>query len=744
MSTSVETCAGRAGRMLRFTTGTSVFPEVPFFVAGAPAFARDDGLVEWTGDRFRLREGSTTLTGSAAHEPFRLDVEVGTATILGFGAATGRPTRNDARFRILTLDTLFYGIEGSSYTAMPFFLVKDGAKVTGILVATTFPLDVEVKGGRVSFRAVTDTEGDALDVIVFRGTGGEILEDLSTLIGRSYLPPLWGFGFHQSRWSYKTADAVLDVARRFRREDLPADVVHLDIHYMDDFRVFTFSPERFPEPKKLHDELEDLGFRTMAIVDPGVSATPYPVFEEGTRQDLWLKRKDGTAYEGKVWPGATVFPDFHEPRVREAWGGFHKVLVDAGVAGVWNDMNDPVFKVGKVYDPLLEDVRHHAGSHHRLRNLYANEMAEATQQGFARLNPGVRPYVLTRSGFLGIQRHAAVWTGDNHSAWDQLEENLHMVVNLGLSGVPISGADVGGFGGRRGALGVAKLRPPAELFVRWMELGSLMPFFRVHSVLYSPHQEPWRFGKKALAVSRKLLRRRYRLLPVFYRLALEAHEKGMPIVRPLWLHVDVPAGQPSALAAEQFFLGEDILCAPVLHKAMTRREVWLPPGSWIDFENGDVLPSPPGGRIVTRPAPLGVSPMFLRAGAAVFGAAAARNTEDSIQRGLTLEVSAPLPGTIGHGSLFLDDGVSAAGERFLLDAKVEDQEGRIRVAFASRGSPRVTRHSDLELRAPRAFTVAIVDGVSVPMTALDLGPEDRRVVVSAGRVPLTAREIVLE
>ena len=205
-------------------------------------------------------------------------------------------------------------------------------------------------------------------------------------------------------------------------------------------------------------------------------------------------------------------------------------------------MNDPVFKVGEVYDPLAEDVHHHGVPHRRLRNLYANHMAAATVSGMESLRPGRRPFVLSRSGFLGIQRHAAIWTGDNHSSWEHLRANLDDVINLGLCGIPITGADVGGFGRGPGKFGVIKpLRPSAELFVRWMELGSLMPFFRVHCTLYAPRQEPWSFGRRALELSRRLLHRRYRMLPLFYRLALEAHEQGLPIVRPLGMHFDVPA-----------------------------------------------------------------------------------------------------------------------------------------------------------------------------------------------------------
>lgn len=742
--------------MVRFVVGADAPPAHTFFASTAPPFARDDAALAMSGDRFNLDNG--LLQGSARADPFALDVDLigqqAQPEIYGFGAATGGPVRNGERFRVMTLDTLFMGIEGASYTALPIFLLRGPSSTTGVLICTTFPLDVDISDSKLKVRGACDTERAPVDVVVFRGSPVEILRAIGRVLGTTFLPPAWALGFHQSRWSYKTSDVVLDVAKRFRKEDLPADVIHLDIHYMDKYRVFTWSPERFADPKGMHDKLRDLGFRTMAIVDPGVSVAPgYHVFEHGKSNDLWMKRKDGTAYEGKVWPGATVFPDFTQPKVREAWGSYHASLVDAGVSGFWNDMNDPVLRNGKVYDPLLEDLQHATGSHRRCRNTYANEMARATQLGWKQLKPDVRPFVLTRSGFLGIQRDAAVWTGDNYSTWEQLEESLHRVMNLGLSGVTISGADVGGFGGRRGLLGMAKLRPPAELFVRWMELGALLPFFRVHCVLFAPRQEPWSFGPKALALSRKILRRRYRLLALLYRLALEAHETGLPIVRPLWMHHgDVPKGR----GQDEFLVGDTLLAAPVLRPGATSREVWLPTGSWIDFNTGEVLA---GGRTVTRPAPLGTCPLFVRAGKPLFQLEPRRNADETLRAPLSLDITAP-PDTAGEqtGSLFLDDGERADGARFLLDVTVADLGGRLRATFTRPAGthgdgthghgthgPFTPAQTDLEVRVPLAFQSARVDGgPSQPLSERRLDDEDRPQRVRALRLPLTAREVVFE
>jgi alpha-glucosidase len=737
----VFTFADRAGRVLRFVIGSDTLPVLPFAAPDASHWRPSDSAVVLTrqGEHFSLDEGDIRiLSGASTTQPYFIEFDTGSAEIFGFGAATGGADRNGARFRIMTRDTLFYGIAGASYTALPFFIARDGSQAVGVLVATTYPLDVEVAEGKVSLVAACDTEGTPVDVIVFRGSLIEIVGDLASLAGRCFLPPAWALGFHQSRWSYRTSDAVIDIARRFRALDLPADVIHLDIHYMDRYRVFTFSPERFPRPAQMHDELSSLGFRTLAIIDPGVSAVPYPVYETLRAGDMLLGRPDGEPYEGKVWPGATVFPDFTLERTRQCWGRFHQPLIAAGVVGFWNDMNDPVLRMGETYDPLAEDLQHHGVPHRRVRNLYANGMAEATVSGLQSMRPGKRPFVLSRSGCLGIQRHAAVWTGDNHSSWEHLRENLHMVLNLGLSGLPITGADVGGFGRGPGKYGAVKpLRPSAELFVRWMELGALMPFFRAHCTLYAPRQEPWSFGRRALELCRRVLRRRYRLLPLLYRLALEAHTDGLPIIRPLFMHFDVPSGS----GAGQFLLGDGVLAAPILHKGATRREVWLPEGSWVDWNTGEAHD---GARSIAVDAPLGITPLFVRAGKAMFLAEPGRNAEDTLRAPLALEVHPPPRGSVGRGSLFLDDGESACGERFVLDVTVECEDGRLRVGFDYQADRFLPAQRDLELRVPRGYRSATVDGERRGLEIRELDREDRTAVMLATRVPLDAREVILE
>jgi alpha-glucosidase len=313
-----------------------------------------------------------------------------------------------------------------------------------------------------------------------------------------------------------------------------------------------------------------------------------------------------------------------------------------------------------------------------------------------------------------------------------------MVLNMGLCGLPITGADVGGFGRGPGKYGAVKpLRPSAELFVRWMELGALMPFFRVHCTLYAPRQEPWSFGRQALELCRRILRRRYRLLPLLYRLALEAHLEGLPIIRPLFMHFEVPKGRGGG----QFLLGDGVLAAPILHKGATRREAWLPQGSWVDWNTGATFC---GGRSITVDAPLGTTPLFVRGGTALFLAEPGRNAEDTLRAPLALEVYAPPRGTVGRGSLFLDDGESASGNRFILDVSVECVDGRLRVGFDRKADSYLPAQRDLEVRVPRGFTSATVDGERRALGTRELGLEDRTAVVSAMRIPLSTRKMILE
>ena len=666
--------------------------------------------------------------------------------IYGFGAGSGRLRQNETSFRLLNTDTLLGSLKGRCYSSFPFFLIQRGRDFTGVFLNVSAPADVRVEDGERSSAGpgteirFLESTPLSIDVFVMAGTPAEIMDAYTGLTGRPFLPPVWSLGFHQSRWSYRSRERVERLAERFRREDVPCDAIHLDIHYMDRYRVFTWDPVRFPEPEQLHEKLGQLGIRTVAIVDPGVAISEdYSVYLDGLARDVFCRRSDGALYRGRVWPGATVFPDFAQKEARSWWAEQHAELLGRGVSGIWNDMNDPVLKMGKNYDPLAEDLLHGEKRHALVRNLYANYEAEATVLAFEKHAAGTRPFVLSRSGTSGIQKSAALWTGDNVSSWECLRENLATVLSLGLSGVPFSGADIGGFGGRRGFLGVFKWRPSAELFVRWMELGSLLPFFRAHTTRFSPDQEPWSFGERALRICRKHIKRRYRLLPYIYGLFRESSQNGSPVVRPMFFQYPET---PAERVADQFMLGDSLLAAPVLVKGARNRPVFLPEGDWYEYDTGLRLSAGSGGVTIMADAPLDTFPLYVRAGSMLPVGRALHNAAASLSGELSIEV---YPGPAVRGSLYADDGSSMDYrlDRYLLLELTGKQErgGSLIVTMQLRKRRYQPLFKDLLFRLPGQFATMEVRGRTFGAQRTVLSQDDRSVIVSTFSAPLSATRL---
>ena len=514
---------------------------------------------------------------------------------------------------------------------------------------------------RVTFGAASGE----LNYYVF--TGGRerspksVLRDYTELTGRAPLPPLWALGNQQSRWSYYPEARVREVARGFRESKIPADVIYLDIDYMDGFRVFTWNRERFPDPSKMISDLRAEGFRTVVIVDPGIKVDPnYFAYKDGQAGGHFVKNSDGSELHATVWPGVCAFPDFTDPKAREWFGSLYRQNLDEGVAGFWNDMNEPgVFLSEETPKP---DIYHHPmktfpldarhagdgapGTHARFHNVYGMQMARSTFEGLKRLRPDARPFVLTRAGYAGVQRYSAVWTGDNVASWDHLRLSIPMLLNLGVSGVPFVGADVGGFSGN----------PSPELYARWLQAAALTPFFRSHSEAGSNPHEPYSFGEEFTKINRATVELRYRLLPYLYTLFEEHTRTGAPVMRPLWF--EYPGDQRTYTIEGEYLVGRDLLVAPVLTESATKRGVYFPAGdNWVDWWTGRTYE---GGRDYEIEAPLARLPLFARAGAVIPAQGVVQHTGEMSGAPLTLVV---VRGADGTGSLYEDAGEGYAASR---------------------------------------------------------------------------------
>jgi alpha-glucosidase len=428
---------------------------------------------------------------------------------------------------------------------------KDGTAF-GILIDNTWKLTIELNN---PIKVIQGGPASRV-IIVERDNPLDIVKILAKLTGTIDMPPLWALGYQQCRYSYFPDTRVKEVASEFRKRKLPCDVIWMDIHYMQDFRIFTFDSIRFPESSVLNKYLHTLDFKTVWMIDPGVKREDgYFVYDQGRKGNYWVKASDGTNFCGKVWPGECVFPDFTNPGVCRWWGGLYKDFMSTGIDGVWNDMNEPSVFEGP--DGTMPGDNLHKGGgklkedkHFRYHNVYGMMMVKATREGILNANPNKRPFVLSRSNYLGGQRYAATWTGDNASSAEHMKMSIPMVLNLGLSGQPFSGPDIGGYKGS----------PDTVLFADWMATGVFYPFCRNHTELGSKDQEPWAFGEEVEEVSRIALERRYRLMPYLYTLFYEAASTGLPVMRPVFF------ADPSDLSLrdeqEAFLCGQDLLVVP--------------------------------------------------------------------------------------------------------------------------------------------------------------------------------------
>jgi alpha-glucosidase len=338
-----------------------------------------------------------------------------------------------------------------------------------------------------------------------------VAEQYAYITGTAEIPPIWALGYQQSKWSYKPEKQVKEIANEFRKRKIPCDVIHLDIDYMDGYRCFTWNKKEFPDPMRMIKQLQKQGFKIVCIIDPGIKVDKnYSVYKEAFEKNYFCRRADGELMEGDVWPGKCNFPDFTNPQVRKWWSTLFEDLIKAGVRGIWNDMNEPaVFEIGTFPEDVRHDYDGHPGSHRKAHNIYGMQMARATMTGLKKYLGDKRPLNITRSGFSGVQRYAATWTGDNTASWEHLWLANLMCQRLSMSGISFVGSDIGGFIGN----------PDGELYVRWLQMAVFHPFCRTHSAGLDrdsqPH-EPWVYGPRFEFIARKFINLRYRLLPYIY------------------------------------------------------------------------------------------------------------------------------------------------------------------------------------------------------------------------------------
>lgn len=490
----------------------------------------------------------------------------------------------------------------SLYKSIPFMLVLKEKGAYGIFFDNHHKTYFDLGKESDEYYVFGADEGN-LDYYFIGGESlKEVISGYTWLTGRAPMQQLWTLGYHQSRWGYESEKEIRSIAENMRKYELPCDCIHFDIDYMDQYKVFTWNKETYEDGAKVISDFKDMGIKAVTIIDPGVKVEKgYDVYEEGAANGYFAKTPEGDLYVNEVWPGDAVYPDFGNPRVRLWWAEKQKFLIDMGVSGVWNDMNEPASFRGPLPADVVFTDEDEKADHCQVHNIYGHNMAKATYEGWKKLS-GKRPFVITRACYSGSQKYTTGWTGDNHSIWSHIRMAIPQMCNLGLSGMNFIGTDVGGFG--------SDCTP--ELFARWMQLGCFTPLFRNHCAQGCRNQEPWQFGEEILSISRKYLNLRYELLPYLYDQMRECERTGIPMMRPLVLEYEKDENVKNR--NDEFMLGDEILVAPVVEQGAREKLVYLPEGIWYDYWTGE---KKEGKSFFVRTAPLDVCPIYVKAGSVI-------------------------------------------------------------------------------------------------------------------------------
>ncbi len=612
-----------------------------------------------------------TILADAAGTPIRFDnggFRVRKAMpndehFFGLGDKTGPLDRRGGAYTFWNTDQFGYSpATDPIYKSIPFVIgLNEAGGTYGLFVDNTWRGFMDLgKSERAAFSF--GAEGGGVDYYVMTGAvPKDIVQDYAYLTGPAPLTPLWALGFQQSRWSYMTQTEAQGIADRLRNDRIPADVLWLDIDYQDRNRPFTVDKKAYPDLPGLVSKLDAMKMKLVVITDLHIANLPnqnYAPYDSGMAADVFMKNPDGTPFVGPVWPGPAVFPDFTQAKTRDWWGKNYAGFVGMGVAGFWNDMNEPaVFNsptktmpidvVNTIDSPGFATRRTTQAETHNITGMLNSC---ATYEGVKKLAPDRRPFVMTRASYAGGQRCSATWTGDNTSSWAHLSLSTTQLVSLGLSGFSYAGADIGGFAGNA---------PSPELLTRWIEIGAFNPIMRDHYQKGKPEQEVWVHGPQQEAIRRRYIEERYRLMPYIYGLAEENSRTGLPLMRPVMLEYPavVKAGDRVGGTEDQFLLGRDLLVAPpATWESQAAYDIMLPGVGWYDYWTGDRIE----GQTVRETPQLDRLRVFVRPGAIIPKQPLVQSTGETPRGAMELNI---YPGNDCAGSLYLDDGVSFGYQR---------------------------------------------------------------------------------
>ncbi len=628
-------------------------------VASGTVLQQDAEPIDWHGESFKVRKRRSF------DDHF-----------FGLGDKPGPLDRGGQAFTMWNTDS--FGFQESTdpiYKTIPFFLDVNKGRTLGVFFDNTWRSNFDFGREDVNVYSFGSLHGAVDYYLIYGPQPKAVVSAYAWLTGPSPLPPVWALGFQQSRYSYYPQTQVQQIADRMRADRIPSDVLWLDIDYQNKNMPFTVDTKGFPDFAGMIHHLTEQHFHTVIITDLHIARQPnagYAPYDSGVAGDHFVKNPDGSTYVGAVWPGPSVFPDFTRAHTRAWWGTLFKDFAGMGVAGFWNDMNEPaVFETPSKTMP--DTVQHRidepgfakrTATHLEVHNVFGMQNSRATYDGLLTIAPNERPFVMTRASYAGGQRYSTTWTGDNSATWNHLRFVVPQLVNLGLSGFSLAGADVGGFAGS----------PPPDLLTKWIETATFQPIDRDHSAKGTRMHEVWVDGPQQEAIRRRYIEERYRLLPYLYTVAEETSRNGLPFNRPLFLEFpdSTSDGHPIDLdGGDEFLVGGRMLVAPnPSPEEVAPYPVNFPDGTWYDYWTGERHLRPkPGAKIdqeqrdavlASRPVmvepTLETLPVYVRGGSILPIAPLTQSTDEVPQGPLTLRVYPPAAGEPCEGDVYADDG----------------------------------------------------------------------------------------
>lgn len=548
------------------------------------------------------KELGMTLTGNKITVYKRLQSD---ERFIGMGEQLGNLDRRGSVVTLRNTDNYRYDDpKVPMYVSIPFFMGLHHGKVYGLFFNNSYRSVFNFGASNRRFSSFS-FDGGALDqFFMFDASVGKILEHYTSLTGRMPLPPRWSLGYHQSRCSYYPEAQVMFIANTFRTKRIPLDGIVLDADYLHQYQPFRINRERFPDMRRLADTLRGMNIELTASVNPGIAIDDsYQQYKSGLKENVFLRYADGELWVADIAPNTNHFVDFSDPRGRRWWVDNMKIYQDLGIRGLWNDMNEPAIDGQAMPDNVVFDFDGQKTSALEAQNYYGMLMARAAFESAEQYGGNRRPFVLSRSGFAGIQRYAAVWSGDNQAKDEHILLGALLINQMGLSGVPFTGPDLGGYIGDGNK----------ELYRRWVEVGVFAPYLRNHRGPYTAANEPWAYGEEAEAISKAYIGFRYELMPYLYSTFHEAAETGMPVSRSLSIDHPFDANVFKPDFQYEFLFGPGLLVNPMTSKEQAK-STYLPAGAWYDVFTDERLD---GGRVVTADYAGHRLPIFAKASAII-------------------------------------------------------------------------------------------------------------------------------